>query len=85
MFEGDMEKVTLYCNNSVANVIIDRFGIDVPIIKKDLDHFTVTVNVSVSKLFLGWIMSLPDIKIISPQRVVNQMKTEIQRLQETYK
>jgi predicted DNA-binding transcriptional regulator YafY len=84
MFEGDMEKVTLYCDNSAANIIIDRFGIDVPIIKRDKDHFTVTIKVSVSKLFLGWIMAIPNIKIISPDRVVNQMQTEIKRLQETY-
>jgi predicted DNA-binding transcriptional regulator YafY len=84
MFEGDMEKVTLYCKNCATNVIIDRFGIDVPIIKKDQGHFTVTVNVSVSKLFLGWIMAIPDVKIISPKRVVEQMQTEIKRLQETY-
>lgn len=84
MFEGETKKVTLLCENTAANMMIDRFGLDVPILKKDKDHFTITVNVSVSRLFLGWIMALPEVKLIAPDDVVEKMKAEIRRLQEMY-
>lgn len=84
MFDGDLESVTLLCENHTANVIIDRFGTDIPIIKTDKEHFTVKVKVSVSKIFLGWIMAIPGIKIVAPERTVDMMKDEIKRLQEMY-
>ena len=84
MFDGEQENVTLLCENQTANVIIDRFGTDIPIIKTDNKHFTVKVKVSVSKLFLGWIMAIPGIKIVAPDSTVNMMKNEIKRLQEMY-
>ena len=84
MFDGDLESVTLLCENHTANVIIDRFGTDIPIIKTDKEHFTVKVRVSVSKIFLGWIMAIPGIKIVAPESTVNMMKSEIKRLQEMY-
>ena len=84
MFDGNPETVTLLCENQAANVIIDRFGTDVPIIKTDEEHFTVKIKVSVSKIFLGWIMAIPGIKIIAPETTVSMMKDEILRLQDMY-
>lgn len=84
MFDGETERVTLLCENAAANVIIDRFGTDLSIIKTDKEHFTVKVDVSVSKLFLGWIMAIPDAKITAPDNTVEMMKQEIKRLQEMY-
>lgn len=84
MFEGEQERVTLICKNSMANVIIDRFGRDIMIQKEDEEHFRAVVDVSVSRMFLGWIMALDGVKIAGPEQVVRQMKEEIQRLQENY-
>lgn len=84
MFDGNLETVTLLCENHAANVIIDRFGTDIPLMKTDAEHFTVRVRVSVSKLFLGWIMAIPGVKIVAPERTVDMMKSEIKRLQEMY-
>ncbi len=84
MFDGNLETVTLLCENHTANVIIDRFGTDIPLMKTDAEHFTVRVRVSVSKLFLSWIMAIPGVKIVAPERTVDMMKSEIKRLQEMY-
>lgn len=84
MFDGNLETVTLLCENHAANVIIDRFGTDIPLMKTDAEHFTVRVRVSVSKLFLSWIMAIPGVKIVAPDRTVDMMKSEIKRLQEMY-
>ena len=84
MFDGNLETVTLLCENHAANVIIDRFGTDIPLMKTDAEHFTVRVRVSVSKLFLSWIMAIPGVKIVAPERTVDMIKSEITRLQEMY-
>lgn len=84
MFDGEVQSVTLRCDNDIANIMIDRFGTDVPIIKIDHEHFEIVVKVSVSKLFLGWIMALPGVKIVSPQSTVDEMKEEINRLYKLY-
>lgn len=84
MFDGNLETVTLLCENHAANVIIDRFGTDIPLMKTDAEHFTVRVRVSVSKLFLSWIMAIPGVKIVAPERTVDMMRSEIKRLQEMY-
>lgn len=84
MFDGQTETVILLCENEAANIIIDRFGMDVPIIKTDSGHFKAMVKVSVSKLFLSWVMAIPGIRIISPDSTVDMMKQEIIRLQKMY-
>ena len=71
--------------NSLAGVIIDRFGKDVMMIPTDGEHFTVSGDVRVSRLFLGWIFSLGEgVRILGPDEVTAQMKEEIRRLQAQY-
>lgn len=85
MFGGEETKVTLEADNSMVNVVIDRFGKDIIINSVDPDHFRTTVNVSVSSQFLGWIIALGDkIRIVKPDEVVEQMKLEIIRLMNQY-
>ena len=86
MFGGEEQNVKLLVNNSMAGVIIDRFGKDVTMIPEDEDHFTVHVEVRVSKQFLGWVFSLGEnVKIIGPENVVEQMRKEAVRLVKQYK
>ena len=85
MFDGKEENVKLECHNCMAGVIIDRFGTDVKMLKKDNEHFTATVKVAVSKQFLAWVMALGDnAKIVGPESVVNQVKDEIDKLRILY-
>ena len=85
MFGGEEQNVKLLVHNGLAGVIIDRFGKDVMMIPADEEHFTVNVDVHVSRQFLGWVFSLGEmVKIVKPQEVVDQMKEEIHRLQQQY-
>lgn len=85
MFGGKETSVKMLVHNHLAGVIIDRFGKDVMMIPADKEHFTVNVNVYVSRQFFGWVFSLgSDIKIVGPDEVVDQMKTEAERLIEQY-
>ena len=81
MFGGEEETVKLQVSNGLAGVIIDRFGKDVMMIPVDEDHFNVSVDVRVSRQFLGWVFSLGEsVRILALEAVVDQMKAETQRL-----
>ena len=85
MFGGKEQEVTLLADNSLAGVIIDRFGKDVMLIPKDEKQFTVHVKVHVSRQFLGWVFSLGEqVKITGPEEVVEEMRQEVKRLMSQY-
>lgn len=85
MFGGKEQEVTLLADNSLAGVIIDRFGKDVMLIPKDEKQFTVHVKVYVSRQFLGWVFSLGEqVKITGPEEVVEEMRQEVKRLMRQY-
>lgn len=51
----------------------------------DDSHFTVSVNVAVSRQFLAWVFALGEgVKIMKSQSVVEQMKEEAERLMRQY-
>lgn len=86
MFGGEEETVKIECDNALAGVMIDRFGKDVTLIKKDNGHFTVNVKVAVSRQFLAWVMALgEEAKIIGPESVIVRMNAEIDRLVRQYR
>ena len=86
MFGGKEQTVKLLVKNSLAGVIIVRFGKNVMLIPTDDEHFSVNVDVHVSRQFLGWVFSLgEDIKIVGPDEVVDEMKKEINRIINQYK
>ena len=85
MFGGEEQSVKLLVHNSLAGVIIDRFGKDVMMIPADETHFTVNVEVHVSRQFFCWVFSLGEmVTIAGPEKAVTQMKEEIARLQRQY-
>ena len=86
MFGGEMQTVTLLCENDLANVILDQFGRDTKLTKVDGEHFEVSVEVAVSNQFFGWVIALGDkVKIVGPQNVVQQMKEVGKKVLEQYK
>lgn len=86
MFYAQEQTVKLECTNSLAGVVIDRFGKDVMLIPKDDSHFTVNVKVAVSLQFLAWVIGLgEDVKILEPKTVVDRINGEIDRLIRQYR
>ena len=74
MFGGDEELVTLRCAESMAGVILDRFGSDLRL-QPGEGSFTASVRVIVSRPFLGWVASLsPEVEIESPAAVRKRMR-----------
>ena len=85
MYAGEKEMVRLRFVNSLAGVVIDRFGKDITLFPVDKEHFEVAVNVAVSGQFLGWLFALGEgVSIVSPDYVVEQMKNQLSKMSEIY-
>ena len=70
MFGGPDANVVLRCRNSLAGVVIDRFGREISLVPEDGEHFHVHVTVAVSPQFFGWVTGIgPGIEIASPADV----------------
>lgn len=86
MFGGESVTVKLLVANSLAGVVIDRFGKDIMMIPEDDQHVIVNVDVQVSDQFISWVFALGEgVKIIGPASVVTQAKAFIMRLKAQYK
>ena len=86
MYAGKEETVRIECDNSFAGVVIDRFGKDVNMIPIDDKHFSVSVDVAVSRQFLAWVIGLGEgVKLVSPDNVVALINEEIDRLIRQYR
>lgn len=75
MYRGERKRIKLRFENALAGVVIDRFGRDIMLIPDGKDHFTLTVDVSVSPNFLGWIAGFGGrASVVFPQSVVDEYR-----------
>ena len=75
MFRGERKRIKLRFENALAGVVVDRFGRDIMPIPDGKEHFTLTVDVSVSPNFLGWIAGFGGrAAVIVPQSVVDEYR-----------
>ena len=85
MYGGEECTVTLECDNSLAGVIIDRFGADVSIFPGKSDRFTAYVPVMVSNNFFSWVFQFGKrMKITAPADVCEQMSKLLRDTAEEY-
>lgn len=77
MFGGNTVHVTFRCKESMADIVIDRFGRDV-MMTPQVDGFSFHADINVSPQFFGWVASLGgDIKIESPAETAAQFKAHL--------
>lgn len=85
MYGGKSELVTLNCLNSLAGVIIDRFGENVTFFNKDDSHFEISVRVKLSPNFFSWIAAFgTKIKITAPLYVADQFCSSLENIRALY-
>lgn len=85
MFAGDETVVTLRCDNSLAGVMIDRFGTDVPMRPISERELQVRASVAVSHQFFGWLSGFGSrIRIVSPESVCEQYRRYLQDILSLY-
>ena len=76
MYSGELVTVKMRFHNDLINVVVDRFGKDVMLIPDGEEHFTFTVQVAVSPMFLSWVVGFGyKAKILYPDAVIDQYKT----------
>lgn len=85
MFAGEEQTVTLCLENGLTGVVVDRFGTEAAMRKKDENHILARVNVAVSRQFFGWVAGLgTGIKIEAPQAVVKQYREYLEDILQIY-
>jgi len=75
MFAGDEVNVKMRFHRELINVVIDRFGKNTMLIPDGDEHFTFTVPVAVSPMFLSWVIGFgKKARILHPQSVLQQCR-----------
>ena len=85
MFGGREVTICLEAHNRLVGVVLDRFGRDIMIHRKDPEHFKTLVRVNISDQFFGWIASLgPDAVIASPDEVRDKYREFLEKSLSNY-
>ena len=85
MYSGDEQLVTLEFDNSLANVVVDRFGKEYTFTPTSDDRFKMSVSLSVSEQFFGWLVGLgPKVKILEPESVKSDFVKHLNSINELY-
>ncbi|MDR2546694.1 MAG: WYL domain-containing protein [Lachnospiraceae bacterium] len=85
MFHGNEENVGICFHESLAGVVIDRFGKDVRLSRAEEGYYTITVPIVVSMQFFAWVIGIgAEMKIVSPPHVVTMMRDALAELTKVY-
>jgi len=85
MFSGELVRATLTFDNAFVNVVLDYFGKEVKLEPKTDSQFEVTVDVSVSPVFLGWLFQFGGKATINaPDSLIDAMKDLIEANTQAY-
>ena len=77
LLEGNRVQYAQVMASRNGGVFIDRFGKDITFHRIDENRSELSVDVNVSPQFFGWIFSLgPDVQVVGPEEVVEEMKKE---------
>ena len=86
MFSGAPCQLRLRCENRLAGVVIDRFGVEVSLIPDGGEHFTATVDLVVSPPLWGWLFGLgPGVEVLGPDWAVEEFADRLERAAEMYR
>lgn len=85
MFGGEEVLVQLQFDNSLVNAVIDRFGKDIVIGKKDESSFYIWIKVAVSSTFFAWISQFGNkVKVLSPDNVIEKYRMHMRDILTQY-
>ncbi len=85
MFGGNAEFVSLLCDESLAGVIIDRFGKDVVFINRGDGKIEINVKVVLSPQFYSWVFGFGNrMTVLSPQKARDGFIDQINSVAKLY-
>ncbi len=86
MFAGTPCRLKLRCENRMAGVIIDRFGLEVPLIPDGEGYFTVSVDLVVSPPLWGWLFGLgPGVEVLGPAWAAEDFAARLEQAAALYR
>lgn len=86
MYGGEEETVQIQFDNSLINVVIDRFGERVICHQNSENTFYINADVQISPTFWGWLFQFGDkAKILGPSQVTVMAQRKIKELADMYK
>lgn len=86
MFAGTPCRLRLRCEDRMAGVIIDRFGLEVPLIPDGEGYFTVSVDLVVSPPLWGWLFGLgPGVEVLGPAWAAEDFAARLEQAAALYR
>ena len=86
MFSGTSCRLRLRCENRLAGVVIDRFGLEVSLVPDGEGHFTASVDLVVSPPLWGWLFGLgPGVEVPEPDWAVEQFARRLEEAAALYR
>ena len=80
MYSGEAVQVKMQFANSLAGVVLDRFGRDAILVPEGENTFTYTATIAVSPTFLGWLTQFgAKAKVVYPESVAEAHKKLLQQ------
>lgn len=81
MFGGLEQTVTLQLPNYLIGVVMDRFGKEADVRRRDEAYFSVRLKVAVSGQFFGWLAGLgKEAVILSPESVAKEYREYLEEI-----
>lgn len=75
MFNGQHTTVKLQFDRTLVGVVLDRFGTDVILVPQPDGTFHITVEIALSPVFYGWLLSFGDrARLLWPQSAMDACK-----------
>lgn len=85
MFGGKTAVITIGFHNSMAEVMFDRFGINVRVVSVNEEYSKIMVKVSLSEQFVGWVLGMGDkVKVLGPDSAVAKIRESLYKAVERY-
>ena len=66
-FSGKPESITMYCDNLILNDVIDKFGTDIKLSKKDENSFILKMSVPPHGVKFWALQYLPYVEVVEPK------------------
>jgi len=85
MYAGELTEITLRCNSSIIEQVVDRFSDKIFIRNNSDGWFTFSTKVMLSKGLVNWILQFGDnIEVKAPETLIDMIKERIIALEKSY-
>ncbi len=85
MYSGEERNVEIEFDNHLINVVIDRFGLNVPITRHTENTFRISTPAVISDGLVRWLLTWgADAKVLNPPELVKRIKEETEKMRKQY-